>query len=44
MNKLMQWVIAATLVCGTSLFTACTSNNDNAVTGYGGESCRSVVG
>lgn len=30
---MMQWVLAATLVCGTSLFTACTSDtSDNPVT------------
>ena len=28
---MMQWVMAATLVCGASVFTAC-SNNDNSVT------------
>ena len=26
------WVLAATLVCGTSVFIACTSNNDNGAT------------
>ena len=30
--KIMQWVLAATLVCGTSVFTSCTSDDDNAVT------------
>ena len=25
----MQWVMAATLVCGTSVFTSCTSDNDD---------------
>lgn len=44
MNKLMQWVIAATLVCGTSLFTACTSNNDNAVTPAPQDMEESLVG
>ena len=28
--RLMQWVMAATLVCGLSVFTACNSD-DNAV-------------
>jgi L,D-peptidoglycan transpeptidase YkuD (ErfK/YbiS/YcfS/YnhG family) len=31
MKKMMQWVFAATLVCGISVFTAC-SNNDDPVT------------
>lgn len=44
MNKLMQWVIAATLVCGTSLFIACTSNNDNAVTPAPQDMEESLVG
>ena len=29
MKNLMQWVLAATLVCGTSVFTSCTSDNDD---------------
>ena len=29
MRKIMQWVMAATLVCGTSVFTSCTSDNDD---------------
>ena len=29
MKKLMQWVLAATLVCGASVFTACSNNDDN---------------
>ena len=40
----MQWVMAATLVCGTSLFTACTSNNDNAVTPAPQDMEESLVG
>jgi beta-N-acetylhexosaminidase len=31
MKKLMTWVLAATLVCGTSIFTSCTSDEDNPV-------------
>lgn len=32
MKKMIQWVLAATLVCGASILTACTSNNgDNPV-------------
>ena len=31
---MMTWVLAATLVCGASVFTACTSDNgDNPVAG-----------
>ncbi len=26
---MIQWVLAATLVCGTSMFTACSNNEDN---------------
>lgn len=34
MKKMMNWVMAATLVCGASVFTACTSDNgDNPVAG-----------
>ena len=29
MKKLMQWVMAATLACGTSVFTACLSDNSD---------------
>jgi hypothetical protein len=25
----MQWVLAATLVCGASVFTSCSSDNDD---------------
>ena len=25
----MQWVLAATLICGTSVFTSCSSDNDD---------------
>ena len=34
MKRMMQWVMAATLVCGASVFTAC-SNSDNPVTEKG---------
>ena len=27
MNKIINWVLAATLVCGATAFTACTSDN-----------------
>ena len=30
MQKLMQWVMAVALICSTTVFTACT-NDDNAV-------------
>ena len=29
MKKIMLWVLAATLVCGTSVLTSCTSDNDD---------------
>ncbi|MBQ7494484.1 MAG: hypothetical protein IJT75_01765 [Bacteroidaceae bacterium] len=29
MKKIMNWVIAATLVCGTGVFTACSNSEDN---------------
>ena len=29
MKKLMQWMLAAILVCGASVFTSCTSDNDD---------------
>ena len=29
MKKMMQWVMAATLICGASLFTSCSSNQDS---------------
>ncbi len=29
MKNLMQWVLAATLICGTSVFTSCSSDNDD---------------
>ena len=28
--RLMQWVMAATFVCGLSVFTACSSDDDTA--------------
>ena len=34
MRKMIQWVMAVILICGASVFTACTSeNNDNPVPG-----------
>ena len=29
MKKLMQWMLAAILICGASVFTSCTSDNDD---------------
>jgi hypothetical protein len=29
MRKIMPWMLAATLVCGTSAFTSCSSDNDD---------------
>ena len=31
MRKVMNWVLAAILICGASVFTACSSNEDNPV-------------
>ena len=31
MKRLMQWVMAATLICGAMVFTACNSSDDNPV-------------
>ena len=27
MNRMIQWVLAATLICGASMFTACSTND-----------------
>ena len=29
MKKLMNWVLAATMICGASVFTSCTEGSDN---------------
>ena len=29
MNRLMQWVLAATMICGASVFTSCSESSDN---------------
>ena len=29
MKKIMNWVLAATLICGASVFTSCVENIDN---------------
>ena len=29
MRKIMNWVLAATLICGASVFTSCTANDTN---------------
>ena len=29
MQKIFQWMLAAILICGASVFTACSSNDDN---------------
>ena len=31
MKRLIQWVMAATLICGATVFTACSSSDDNPV-------------
>jgi hypothetical protein len=32
MKKLMNWMLATILICGASVFTSCTSNDDNPAT------------
>ena len=32
MNKIMQWMLAAILICGATTFTSCSSNDDNPAT------------
>ena len=32
MRKMKKWMFAAILICGSSVFTACTSNEDNSAT------------
>lgn len=31
MNRLMQWVMAAALICGLNVFTACDDNKDQPI-------------
>ena len=31
MNKIMQWMLAATMICGATVFTSCLSSEDNPV-------------
>ncbi|MBR1499937.1 MAG: hypothetical protein IJ615_09980 [Bacteroidaceae bacterium] len=31
MKKIIYWVLAATLVCGSSVFESCSNNSDNTV-------------
>ena len=35
MNKMIQWVLAATLVCGATVSTSCSNNDDNPVASNG---------
>ena len=37
MNRMIQWVLAATLVCGASVFIACDDNDDTSGSGSGGQ-------
>ncbi len=30
-RKIMNWMLAAILICGASVFTSCSSNDDNPV-------------
>ncbi|MBQ4484844.1 MAG: hypothetical protein II934_07590, partial [Prevotella sp.] len=41
MKKIMHWVLAATLICGTSVFNSCSSDNDD---NHVGTSDELVVG
>ena len=29
MKKMMNWVLAATMICGASVFTSCSESSDN---------------
>ena len=31
MKKIFQWALAAALICGASVFTSCSGNDDNPV-------------
>ena len=42
MKKLFQWAMAAALICGASVFTACSSNDDNPA-GGGAEGIAMIV-
>ena len=42
MKRMIQWVLAAILICGTSVFTACT-NDDNPVDGETGASNIAMI-
>ena len=33
MRKIMSWMLAAFFICGASVFTSCTNNDDNPVAG-----------
>ena len=45
MKKMMNWVLAATLcICGASVFTSCTSSNDNPVDAETGASGIVMIG
>ena len=42
MKKIMNWMLAAILICGASVFTACSSNDDNPA-GGGAEGIAMIV-
>ena len=44
MTKILNWVLAATLVCGASVFTSCTSSTDNPVDAETGASGIVMIG
>ena len=44
MNKITKWVLSATLICGTSVFTSCSSNDDTPIPPSQQELEEKVVG
>lgn len=36
-RKIFQWALAAALICSTTMFTSCSSNDDNPTPGSGGQ-------
>ena len=43
MRKFGQWVFAAIIICGASVLTACTSNEDNAGTKDDGQAKKALL-
>ena len=44
MKRMIQWVLAAILICGTSVFTSCSANDDNPTTPNQQEMEESLIG